>query len=149
MVKRRRAAVPTSTPKARSVGRGKKATRPRPAVKRQKPKKRVVSHTRARAQEAARTTRLRPRVISTRHKSVTFTLDAPSAWTVSIAGTFNNWEPQALAKGSDGVWRIPLQLAPGTYEYRFLVDAEWRDDPNNPRKRPNEYGGNNSVCEVM
>ena len=54
-----------------------------------------------------------------------------------------------MTKGPDGVWRITLQLAAGSYEYKFLVDTDWRDDPANPRKRPNEYGGYNSVCEVM
>ena len=82
-------------------------------------------------------------------KSITLTLAAPEGRHVSIAGTFNNWEPQAMAKGPDGLWRITLLLAPGTYEYQFLVDAKWRPDPNNPGKRSNKYGNFNSFCEVM
>ncbi|MEW5702073.1 MAG: glycogen-binding domain-containing protein, partial [Candidatus Zixiibacteriota bacterium] len=65
------------------------------------------------------------------------------------AGTFNNWEPQAMAQKPDGRWSLALPLAAGTYEYQFLVDTEWRPDPNNPGKRSNRYGGFNSICEVM
>jgi 1,4-alpha-glucan branching enzyme len=83
-------------------------------------------------------------------KSITFTLAAPDGRNVSIAGTFNNWEPQAMTKGPDGRWRITLRLAPGTYEYKFLVDTEWRDDPNNPpRRTANEQGAFNSICQVL
>ena len=53
-----------------------------------------------------------------------------------------------MAKGPDALWRIALRLAPGTYEYKFLVDTEWREDPNNPRKTANAQGGFNSICEV-
>jgi hypothetical protein len=114
-----------------------------------KPKKAVKHRATAKPRAIRDATRATHRVISTREKSVTFTLDAPSAWSVAIAGTFNNWEPQAMAKGPDALWRIALRLAPGTYEDKFLVDAEWREDPKNPGKKPNASGGFNSVCEVM
>jgi 1,4-alpha-glucan branching enzyme len=64
-----------------------------------------------------------------------FTLDAPSGLDVSVVGSFNDWEPQAMTQG--------------TYEYRFLVDADWREDPNNPRKTPNKCGGYDSICDVL
>lgn len=89
------------------------------------------------------------RVVSSREKSVTLTLDAPSADEVSIAGSFNDWTPQAMAKGMDGLWRITVQLVQGTYQYRFLVDGEWREDPKNPRKTLSESGEYNSVCDVL
>ncbi len=95
------------------------------------------------------TTRPVHRVASTRKKSVMFTLDAPSGVDVSVAGSFNDWKPQAMTKGSDGLWRITVQLAQGTYEYRFLVDTDWREDPINPRKTQNTFGGYNSICDVL
>jgi len=82
-------------------------------------------------------------------KSVTFVLDAPAGSDVAIAGSFNNWQPQTMTKGPDGLWRINLHLVPGTYLYKFRIDAEWREDPSNPRRTPNEHGGYNSVCDVM
>jgi hypothetical protein len=41
-----------------------------------------------------------------------------------------------------------VNLGPGTYRYKFLVDTEWREDPANPRKEVNEYGGYNSIIDV-
>ena len=54
-----------------------------------------------------------------------------------------------MTKGQDGLWRIKLQLAPGTYQYKFMVDLQWQEDPGNPRKTQDEYGGYNSICEVL
>ena len=99
--------------------------------------------------ESFRAAASRRPVASTTKKSATFALEAPSVQQVSIAGSFNNWEPQAMTKDRGETWRITIQLMPGTYEYKFLVDGQWRDDSNNPRKRPNEFGGYNSICEVM
>jgi|GEM_PF-1548068 len=89
------------------------------------------------------------RVTSTNKKSATFSLAAPTGVDVAVAGSFNNWEPQAMTRGRDGVWRITLQLAPGNHQYKFLVGTQWREDPNNPRKVQNDQGGFNSVCSVM
>ena len=114
-----------------------------------KQSKRSTSKRSARAQGTSRTTRPVHRVASTTKKSVMFTLDAPSGLDVSLAGSFNDWEPQAMTKGPDGLWRITVQLVQGTYEYRFLVDAAWREDPNNPRKTQNKLGGYNSICGVL
>ena len=55
----------------------------------------------------------------------------PGARSVCVAGTFNDWHPlvtEMINVGGDR-WAKALTLAPGRYEYRFLVDGEWRDDP--------------------
>lgn len=79
---------------------------------------------------------------------VTFVLDAPNGWDVAVAGSFNKWEPRAMVKESDGIWRITMRLSPGVYQYRFLVDTVWREDPVNEQHVPNELGSYNSVIEV-
>lgn len=89
------------------------------------------------------------RVPSLTKKSVTFVLDAPSGRDVAIAGSFSDWEPRLMTKGQDGLWRTTLQLAHGTYQYRFLVDSQWQEDHSNPRKRRDELGAFNSVCDVL
>jgi 1,4-alpha-glucan branching enzyme len=83
-------------------------------------------------------------------KKVTLTLDAPDASQVFLAGQFNNWSPTDLPmeKGADGLWHATVELAPGKYEYKFVVDGEWVEDPGNPDKVPDPYGGNNSVLTV-
>jgi 1,4-alpha-glucan branching enzyme len=78
-----------------------------------------------------------------------FSLASPDSKSVASAGAFNNWEPEAMLRGPDGVWRITVQLAHGTYEYRFLADGVWMQDANNPRRQANDLGGYDSVCNVL
>lgn len=69
---------------------------------------------------------------------------------VSLAGTFNDWRPNAtpmLAMG-DGRWVKELILPPGRYEYLLVVDGEWKCDPATAQQVPNPYGTTNSVLEV-
>jgi len=53
-----------------------------------------------------------------------------------------------MVKDPDGRWRITVHLVPGTYQYKFLIDTEWHEDPANKRKTLNEYGGYNSIIDV-
>jgi hypothetical protein len=67
-----------------------------------------------------------------------------------LAGDFTGWEqaPVGLKKDKGGVWKKTLALPPGRYEYRLLVDGQWRDDPQCINRRPNQFGGQNCVCVV-
>ena len=69
---------------------------------------------------------------------------------VHVAGTFNDWDPGTLQleKGDDGIFRATLELAPGKYEYKFVVDGTWIEDPANPESIDDPYGGKNSVLTV-
>jgi len=42
----------------------------------------------------------------------------------------------------------PYPLAPGEHYYHFLVDGEWRDDPECSVRMPNPFGSQNSVAVV-
>lgn len=83
-------------------------------------------------------------------KRVTFKLENPSAGEVFLAGSFNAWSPtaKALKKDARGIWKTTTMLSQGTYEYRFIVDGVWQDDPENPEKSMNEFGSHNSVLKV-
>jgi len=83
-------------------------------------------------------------------QKVTFSYRAPAAETVLLAGDFTGWNqaPVSLKKDKKGVWKKTISLAPGRYEYRLLVDGEWRDDPSCPNRQPNQFGGENCVCVV-
>jgi hypothetical protein len=137
-----------SVSKSRPKSGAKKTAKPSPASKPKKSPKRVVTKTLARAKAKAHAA-AKPRAAAVPKKPVTFAIDAPSGFDVSIAGSFNKWEPKGMTKGEDGIFRITLKLAPGTYQYKFLLDTEWREDPVNPRKVLNEYGGYNSICDVV
>jgi len=73
---------------------------------------------------------------------------------VRIAGDFNGWVPDKgvrsliESEGQTRVWTKILQLPPGTYRYRYVVDGEWRADPDNPQMVSNAVGGRSSVLVV-
>lgn len=80
-----------------------------------------------------------------------FTFRAPDAQSVQLAGDFTDWErnPINLLKDPDGTWRIQVQLKPGTYHYRFLVDGQWQDDPDCTERATNPFGSDNMVRQVI
>ncbi|GIX49863.1 glycogen-binding domain-containing protein [Limisphaera sp. 4302-co] len=80
----------------------------------------------------------------------TFRFNAPTAMSVLLAGDFTHWQQQAIPmhKGPDGIWTVTVQLPPGTYHYRFIVDGEWRDDPECTLRVPNPFGSENCVIKV-
>lgn len=84
-------------------------------------------------------------------KRVYFKLKASGAEEVILAGTFNNWETHSccLKRDKKGVWSASLMLEPGTYEYRFLVDRQWQNDPEAEVAAPNPYGTQNCVRVVI
>ena len=60
-------------------------------------------------------------------ESVRFEFTHPTARAVCIAGTFNDWKPEAkpMHPLGGGRWLKETALPPGTYEYRLVVDGEW------------------------
>ncbi len=79
-----------------------------------------------------------------------FQIAAPEAASVLLVGDFTNWQHQAIPmkKGKDGVWTASLDLPTGQYHYRFIVDNEWKDDPECKSRVANPYGGQNMVRHV-
>ena len=80
-------------------------------------------------------------------KKTEFSLSAPQAQRVSIAGDFNQWNPSShpLQQDTKGTWRISLDLKPGKHEYRFLLDGEWQNDPNCDSFVENPFGTSNCL----
>jgi hypothetical protein len=68
---------------------------------------------------------------------------------VILAGSFNKWNEEVFSmKKTDEGWELTLQLKPDRYEYRFIIDGYWIEDPDNSNKTPNEYGEYNSVIDI-
>jgi 1,4-alpha-glucan branching enzyme len=80
---------------------------------------------------------------------VQFKVTANQAKAVSVAGTFNGWNPAKtpLKKNGDG-WNTSIALPRGRYEYRFVVDGEWLADPSAQESVANPFGSCNSVLSV-
>lgn len=83
-------------------------------------------------------------------RTVRFEVDIPKARNISVAGTFNDWDPAdtPLVFIGGTKWFKDLLLAPGRYEYRFVVDGKWVDPPHAKAYVPNPHGGRNAVVEV-
>lgn len=81
-------------------------------------------------------------------QTVTFKIHAPHAQRVDIAGTLTNWELKPMKRAKDGTWKTTFRPLPGTYEYKFLIDHQWMEDPDNDDKTHDGHGGHNSVCRV-
>ncbi|MBI2502747.1 MAG: glycoside hydrolase [Candidatus Latescibacteria bacterium] len=83
-------------------------------------------------------------------RPITFQLSAPEARAVFLAGSFNDWEATSLPMAQDerGVWKAEVDLEAGVYEYRFMVDGEWQDDPECEERCANGFGTCNCVVRI-
>jgi chromosome partitioning protein len=84
-------------------------------------------------------------------QGVIFTYYDPAARNVQIAGDFSNWKPLSnppVSRGKEGVWRVKLALNPGRYQYKYIVDGQWKIDPNNDDVITSETGVSNSSLQV-
>jgi chromosome partitioning protein len=82
---------------------------------------------------------------------VLFCLQAPQANKVAVTGEFTNWSREGIPlerDEGDELWKIVLDIQPGEYEYRFIVDGVWIRDPNNRDYIRNEFGQENSLLIV-
>ena len=63
---------------------------------------------------------------------VRFRLNAPRASQVSLSGSFNDWQPQAMHREGDA-WVLDMKLKPGSHRYVFVL--------NGKRSLPDPEGG--------
>jgi len=82
--------------------------------------------------------------------NVTFKLLEPDAKQVALAGDFNGWATDAtpMKRQADGNWETTVALAPGRYQYKFIVDGQWIPDPLVHEHAWNQHCTLNSVIEV-
>jgi 1,4-alpha-glucan branching enzyme len=85
-------------------------------------------------------------------RKVAFQIDAPDAKQVLLVGDFTAWESNAKRlsrkRGKSALFSTSLTLPAGTYEYKFIVDGEWREDPT-AETCPNCFGSRNSLIRVI
>jgi hypothetical protein len=81
---------------------------------------------------------------------VIFVLPKADAKHVSLSGEFNGWSPDAtpMKRHDDGHWETTVDLAPGRYQYKFVVDGQWIPDLLARENVWNQHGTLNSVVEV-
>lgn len=81
---------------------------------------------------------------------IVFSLTAQEAKEVFLTGDFNQWQVNETSRmeSREGMWVKRLQLKPGRYKYRFVIDGQWRQDPNNPHYSVNPFGSLDSLIEI-
>ncbi|MBX3251058.1 MAG: DUF1588 domain-containing protein [Myxococcales bacterium] len=69
---------------------------------------------------------------------------------VSVAGTFNGWDPAAWPMREEGgAWTLTRVVPEGRHEYKIVLDgSEWVADPSASATAPDGFGGVNSVLDV-
>jgi hypothetical protein len=73
----------------------------------------------------------------------------PDASVVVLTGTFNAWNQSQFLFAREGdAWVCRIDLDPGVYQYKFIVDGDWLLDPSNPDTAEDEAGNVNNVIEV-
>jgi 1,4-alpha-glucan branching enzyme len=84
-------------------------------------------------------------------QKLTLAFRCAGARSVALVGEFNDWNESTHPLEYDpdlDVWTITVELPPGRYEYKFLVnDREWWNDQSAP-KVPNVWGSENSYLEI-
>ena len=82
-----------------------------------------------------------------KRRRVTFSFESSDAKEVILMGDFNNWNAKKHPMKSDenGLWNKSVVIPPGRYEYKFLVDRQWEEDPQNDQACLNCFGTYNSV----
>lgn len=65
---------------------------------------------------------------------------------VQIAGQMNDWNASAgYMYEKDKKWHIDLNLFPGKYQYKLVLDGKWKSDPGCRDSVSNNIGGFNSL----
>jgi len=73
----------------------------------------------------------------------------PDAGKVFLAGSFNQWAPDALPMTKQGEdWVTTIPLVGGKHLYKYIVDDQWITDPRNPITEEDGKGHLNSVLFV-
>jgi len=67
---------------------------------------------------------------------------------VLVAGSFNGWTDKiSLESNGEGVFSKTLELPPGDFEFKFVVDGDWKLNPDLPTQT-NASGITNNVVHV-
>ena len=86
-----------------------------------------------------------------KRRRIQFEYKDAGAQTAYLVGDFNEWNPQsdAMKKDIDGTWKKVKLLIPGRYEYKFLVDGIWKEDPENGHRCLNSFGTFNCIVNII
>jgi 1,4-alpha-glucan branching enzyme len=79
-----------------------------------------------------------------------FKYDNEKAKAVYLVGDFNNWNPYSnpMEPLGGGEFKVKVRLKPGMHSYCYVVDGDWKADPNNLNQFSDEVGNIISIMFV-
>ncbi len=85
-----------------------------------------------------------------KQQEILFTFEASSARSVYLTGNFNRWSAteNPMRKDRSGTWTTRISLKPGNYQYKFVIDGTWQEDPRANASADNPFGTRNSIITV-
>ena len=85
----------------------------------------------------------------TKKQRATFSINLSDAKEVYLVGSFNNWNQKKhpMHKKENAIWEKTVMIPPGVYEYKFLVDGQWKEDPKSCLTCENCFGTKNSIFD--
>ena len=85
-----------------------------------------------------------------KRRRVTFSFESSDAKEVILMGDFNNWNAKKhpMKSNGNGMWNKSVVIPHGRYEYKFLVDGQWEEDPQNDQTCLNGFGTYNNVFNL-
>jgi 5'-AMP-activated protein kinase regulatory beta subunit len=84
-------------------------------------------------------------------REVSFNIEAPQAREIYLVGDFNHWkinDDSRLSRRVDGRWEKRVELSPGRYKYKYIVDGEWTVDGENSEREQNAFGTFDSIIKL-
>ena len=84
-------------------------------------------------------------------RGVRFAQPGDGRRSVAVAGEFNQWSSTATPLRWDpslSAYQAVVEIPPGRYQYRLVIDGHWHADPYNERRQLNDYRELNSVLVV-
>jgi 1,4-alpha-glucan branching enzyme len=81
---------------------------------------------------------------------IRFEWPAEKAREVFLVGDFNRWDEKShrLQKSAKNRYQIELEIPPGKYQFKFLIDGIWYNDPDADEYEYNAWGSEDSVIWV-
>jgi len=69
---------------------------------------------------------------------------------VNLVGEFNNWNPYShpLKKTKSGFWEVEVDIPPGKYAYRFIIDGRYIKDPLGTKITFDKFNNEYSLLEL-
>ena len=85
-------------------------------------------------------------------KRVSFSILAKPGSIISVAGTFNDWNPTVNSmkeQSGKGLFKTEIFIPQGRHEYKFVVDGTWLADPSCKTNVSDTFGSENSVLHIL